>query len=108
MACLPLTHNEDQYIARIDWTATAKQTVFGRYYLTHFTQPGTFDNNLLNTQNPSLDDRVQSFTLGHTYSLTSSLVSSFHLGYTRNIGSCTVAAKSINPNTLGLQRYARI
>src|SRR3984885_4508557 len=63
---LPLPQNEDQYIARIDWTATAKQTVFGRYYLTPFTQPGSFDNNLLNTQNPSLDDRVQSFTLGHT------------------------------------------
>ena len=49
---LPLPQNEDQYIGRIDWTATTKQTVFGRYYLTHFTQPGIFDNNLLNTQNP--------------------------------------------------------
>ena len=36
---LPLPQNEDQYIGRIDWTATTKQTVFGRYYLTHFTQP---------------------------------------------------------------------
>src|SRR5271154_7186061 len=82
---LPLPQNENQYIARIDWTATTKQTVFGRYYLTHFTQPGIFDNNLLNTQNPALDDRVQSFTLGHTYTLPSSLVSSFHVGWTRNI-----------------------
>ena len=105
---LPLPQNEDQYIARLDWTATTKQTVFGRYYLTHYTQPGIFDNNLLNTQNPSLDDRVQSFTLGHTYTLTSSLVSSFHLGYTRNIVSRNVAADSINPNTLGIQSYAPI
>ena len=80
---LPLPQNEDQYIGRIDWTATAKQTVSGRYYLTHFKRPGIFDNNLLNTQNQVLDDRVQSFTLGHTYTLTSSLVSSFHLGWTR-------------------------
>ncbi len=105
---LPLPQNEDQYIARIDWTATAKQTVFGRYYLTHFTQPGIFANNLLNTQNQVLDDRVQSFTLGHTYTLTSSLVSSFHLGWTRNIVIRNIAPDVINPNTLGIQTYAPI
>jgi hypothetical protein len=105
---LPLPQNEDQYIGRIDWTATSKQTVFGRYYLTHFTQPGIFDNNLLNTQNQVLDDRVQSFTLGHTYTLTSSLVSSFHLGWTRNIISRNIAPDVINPNTLGIQVYAPI
>ncbi|MGB8536563.1 MAG: carboxypeptidase regulatory-like domain-containing protein [Acidobacteriaceae bacterium] len=105
---LPLPQNEDQFIGRIDWTATAKQTVFGRYYLTHFTQPGIFDGNLLNTQNPALDDRVQSFTLGHTYTLTSSLVSSFHVGWTRNIVSRNIAPDVINPNTLGIQSYAPI
>jgi hypothetical protein len=105
---LPLPQNEDQYIGRIDWTATAKQTVFGRYYLTHFTQPPIFDGNLLNTQNPGLDDRVQSFTLGHTYTLTSSLVSSTHLGWTRNIVSRNIANDVINPNTLGIQSYAPI
>ena len=97
---LPLPQNEDQYIGRIDWTATAKQTVFGRYYLTHFKQPGIFDNNLLNTQNQVLDDRVQSFTLGHTYTLTSSLVSSFHLGWTRNIVSRNIAPESSIPTRL--------
>jgi hypothetical protein len=105
---LPLPQNEDQYIARIDWTASAKQTVFGRYYLTHFTQPPSFGGNLLNTQNPALDDRVQSFTLGHTYTLTSNLVSSLHLGWTRNIVSRNIAPDVINPNTLGIQSYAPI
>jgi hypothetical protein len=105
---LPLPQNEDQFIGRIDWTATTKQTVFGRYYLTHYTQPGIFNNNLLNTQNPILDDRVQSFTLGHTYTLTSSLVSSFHLGWTRNIVSRNVAPDSINPNTVGINVFAPI
>jgi hypothetical protein len=105
---LPLPQNEDQYIGRIDWTASAKQTVFGRYYLTHFTQPGTFANNLLNTQNPALDDRVQSFTLGHTFTLTSNLVSSLHVGWTRNIVIRNIAPDVINPNTLGIQSYAPI
>ena len=105
---LPLPQNEDQFIGRIDWTANTKQTVFGRYYLTHFTQAGIFAGNLLNTQNQVLDDRVQSFTLGHTYTLTSSLVSSFHVGWTRNIVSRNVAPDVINPNTLGIQVFAPI
>ncbi len=63
---------------------------------------------MLNTQNQVLDDRVQSFTLGHTYTLTSSLVSSFHLGWTRNIVSRNIAPDVINPNTLGIQVYAPI
>ena len=63
---------------------------------------------MLNTQNPALDDRVQSFTLGHTYTITSSLVSSFHLGWTRNIVIRNVAPDVINPNTLGIQSYAPI
>jgi hypothetical protein len=105
---LPLPQNEDQYIGRIDWTATAKQTVFGRYYLTHFKQPGIFNNNLLNTQNPTLDDRVQSFTLGHTYTISSNLVSSFHLGWTRNIVSRNIAPDVINPSTIGINVFAPI
>src|SRR6201996_749744 len=71
---LPLPQNEDQSIGRIDWTASAKQTVFGRYFMTHYVQTSAFNNNMLNTQNPNLNDRVQSFTLGHTYTLTSNLV----------------------------------
>ena len=64
---------------------------------------------MLNTQNPALDNRVQSFILGHTYTLTSSLVSSFHLGgWTRNIVSRNIAPDSINPNTIGIQSYAPI
>jgi Carboxypeptidase regulatory-like domain/TonB dependent receptor len=105
---LPLPQNEDQYIGRIDWTATAKQTVFGRYFMTHYVQTSPFDNNMLNTQNPNLDDRVQSFTLGHTYTLTSNLVSSFHLGWTRNIVIRNIDPSAPDTNAIGIQAYAPI
>ncbi len=75
----PNPNTENQFIGRVDWNKSEKQTLFGRYYLTHYFQPGFFNNNLLNTTNPQLNDQEQSVTLGHTYSISSSLVNSFHV-----------------------------
>lgn len=100
---VPQPQNEDQYIGRIDWNANAKQTIFGRYFITHFTQPGFFNNNLLLTQNPSLNDQAQSFTLGHTYTISSNLVNSLHINGTRNFITRAAAADLINPTSVGIQ-----
>ena len=43
--------SENQYIGRIDWNKSEKETIFGRYYITHFNQHGFFNNNLLMTAN---------------------------------------------------------
>jgi hypothetical protein len=100
---IPQPQNEDQYIGRIDWNANAKQTIFGRYFLTHFTQPGFFNNNLLLTQNPSLNDQAQSFTLGHTYTISSNLVNSLRINGTRNFITRGTASNLINPTNVGIQ-----
>ncbi len=99
---IPQPQNEDQFIGRIDWTINEKQTLFGRYFLTHFTQPGFFSGNLLYTQNPSLNDQAQSFTLGHTYTISSSLVNSLRISGTRNFITRAAASDLINPTTVGI------
>ena len=63
----------------MDWNKSEKQSLFGRYYITHYFQQGFFNNNLLNTTNPQLNDQEQSLTLGHTYTISSNLVNSFHV-----------------------------
>ncbi len=67
----PNPNTEKQYIGRVDWNKSEKQSLFVRYYLTHYFQQGFFNNNLLNTANPQLNDQEQSLTLGHTYSISS-------------------------------------
>lgn len=99
---IPLPQNEDQFIGRIDWTRNEKQTIFGRYFLTHFTQPGFFNNNLLLTANPSLNDQAQSFTLGHTYTISSNLVNSLRISGTRNFITRATASDLINPTDVGI------
>ncbi len=99
---IPQPQNEDQFIGRIDWTAGEKQTVFGRYFLTHFTQPAFYGGNLLLTANPDLNDQAQSFTLGHTYTISSSLVNSLRISGTRNFITRAANAGLINPSDVGI------
>ncbi|HEY1767451.1 MAG TPA: TonB-dependent receptor [Terracidiphilus sp.] len=98
----PNPTSEEQYIGRVDWNKSQKQTLFGRYYLTHYFQQGFFNNNLLNTVNPQLNDQEQSLTLGHTYSLNSNLVNSFHASGTRSFINRGQVSSLINPQTVGI------
>ncbi len=100
---IPQPQNEDQYIGRIDWTINDKQTLFGRYFLTHFVQPGFYGGNLLLTTNPALNDQAQSFVLGHTYTISSNMVNSLRINGTRNFITRSAASDLINPNTVGIQ-----
>ncbi len=99
---IPNPQSENQYIGRVDWNKSAKQTIFGRYYLTRFNQPGFFGGNLLLTGNPQLNDQEQSLTLGHTYTIGSSLVNAFHASGTRSFITRGQVSSLINPKTLGI------
>jgi Carboxypeptidase regulatory-like domain/TonB dependent receptor-like, beta-barrel len=98
----PNPTTEHQVIGRIDWNKSEKQQVFVRYYITHYLQQGFFSNNLLNTSNPQLDDQEQSLTLGHTYSISSNIVNSFHASGTRSFITRGQVSSLINPQTVGI------
>jgi hypothetical protein len=98
----PNPYTENQVIGRVDWNKSDKQSLFGRYYITHYFQQGFFNNNLLNTTNPQLDDQEQSATLGHTYTISSNLVNSFRLGGTRSFVNRGQVSSLINPGTVGI------
>ena len=98
----PNPNTENQYIGRVDWNKSAQQSLFIRYFLTHYFQSGFFNNNLLNTANPQLDDQEQSLTLGHTYSIGSNLVNSFHVAGTRSFITRGQVSTLINPKTVGI------
>ena len=98
----PNPNTEHQFIGRVDWNKSQKQTLFTRYYITHYFQQGFFNNNLLNTTNPQLNDQEQSLTLGHTYSISSNLVNSFHVSGTRSRISRGQVSSLITPKTIGI------
>jgi hypothetical protein len=86
LVAVPNNSGEDQGIGRLDWTRSERHNIFGRYYITDFSNPAVFDGkNLLTTNRPGVNDRVQSIVLGDTYSLGANVMNSLHLAYTRNV-----------------------
>jgi len=77
--------NEDQFLTRSDFIHNARHSVFGRYYFTDYRNPAEFDGqNLLLTNRAGQLARVQSLTLGDTFSLSSAAINSFHFTWSRD------------------------
>ena len=82
---IPNPVNEDQVVGRMDWMQSAKNSVFGRYFIADYRNPGAFDGkDLLLTTRPGVLDRVQSIVLGDTYSLSQGALNSFHADFNRS------------------------
>ena len=71
----------------MDWQLNANQAVFTRYFFTDYQHPPYFTDNLLTLSTDAsagLKGRVQSFVIGHTFTLSSSTVNVFRIGYSRS------------------------
>ncbi|MBS1829475.1 MAG: carboxypeptidase regulatory-like domain-containing protein [Acidobacteria bacterium] len=81
---IPNPTDEDQFIGRSDYNKSERHSLFGRYYFTDLRNPAAWDGkNLLLTTRPGVLDRVQSLTIGDTYSLTPTMINSIHVTWTR-------------------------
>jgi hypothetical protein len=106
---LPANNTEDQYIGRVDYNFNQKHNLFGRYFLTNYNAPAYFSpTNLLLTTTAGNDERVQTFTLGDTYILTSRLVNTFHGTYARRRDNRGPTAGGINANTIGVNMFTYV
>ena len=72
----------DQYIARLDWTASEKQRIFGRYTYHRYVAVGALPYGYLD--NPSLSrNAVQQFVLGDDYTFNPTTILDLRLSYFR-------------------------
>jgi hypothetical protein len=46
---IPSPSGENQYIGRADWHKSAKNTIYGRYHIADYANPGVFTDNILTT-----------------------------------------------------------
>ena len=100
---IPTTGDEDQVIGRIDWVQNSKHTLYGRYFTAAYNNPPVFDGkNLLTTTVPGNDERAQTLTIGDTYSLSPTILNSFHATANRRRDNRGVASGITNPTALGL------
>jgi len=82
----PSSFDENQGLARIDYHASNKNTIFGRYFITNWQQPPAKPETLPSGQPDLLIaaidgafNRVQNLTLGDTYLISSNTVNSIRV-----------------------------
>jgi hypothetical protein len=76
--------DENQEIARVDWTVSSKQSVFTRYFITDYSEPPVFNGtNLLTTVDYGFLDRAQSVTIGDTYAISPTAMNSAYISWNR-------------------------
>jgi hypothetical protein len=104
---IPSQVTENQFVTRIDSTINAKNSLYGRYWLDGYQHPAFYSpTNILITGQTGNYERVQSLTLGETYTPNSRLVNIFlATGSRRNINRGP-ASTGINPATLNIDMYS--
>jgi Carboxypeptidase regulatory-like domain len=97
---VPTHENDNQYIGKVDFQLSAKQSIFFRSLDTHLNYPAalagcTFDlqtellsgncvsHNMLNASVTGANQLAHSYTFGHTYVISSSMVNSFRFAFNR-------------------------
>jgi hypothetical protein len=102
-----LTNNpDDQAIGRIDYNISNKQQFYGRYFTYQYKAISLFDgHNALPTGTPGNEQRSQTMTIGDTYTISPTMVNSFHATFDRRRNNRASAANLFSPVDLGVNMF---
>lgn len=101
---IPVQSNEQQYVTRVDWNINGKHTVYGRYFYDDFQLAAFFSpTNALVTTVPGNSERAQSIVFGDTYSISPTIVNSFHFTFSRRRDNRGPNATGVTAAQLGVQ-----
>ncbi|MEO8053009.1 MAG: TonB-dependent receptor [Acidobacteriota bacterium] len=89
-------------MGRADWIQSSRHTLYGRYFITDYTNPVYYTNNLLTTTRSGLGERGQSATFGDNFVFSPTFINSFHATYTRLMSNRAVAPNMPSPVSLGV------
>jgi hypothetical protein len=103
---IPTGITSNQFTTRVDYTIGPKNNLYGRYFVDGYQLPAYFfPNNILVTTQSGNIERVQTFTLGDAYTITSNVVNAAHISILRRVDNRGYAPNDINANTLDVTVY---
>jgi hypothetical protein len=102
---MPNPNGENQYVGRADWLLNARTTIFGRYYIADYANPGVFTDNILTTTRSGLNDRAQSVVVAVESVLRPTLFNSIHATFSRLMTNRTPPAGMPSPVSLGVNMF---
>jgi hypothetical protein len=75
---------ENQYVTRVDWQRTANDAIFGRYFLSNYSNPSYYTvGNLLSSSGVGIAARVQTVAIGDTHIVGSHGINTLRLAFDR-------------------------
>ncbi len=102
----PANNPDDQWIGRVDYIVSPKQTFYGRYFIYDYLAEVIFDgHNALTTGAPGNQDRSQTMTIGDTYSISPTAVNALHMTFDRRRDNRGDAPNLFSPVSLGVNMY---
>jgi len=103
---IPSIQSDNQFVTRVDWTISARNNLFGRYFIDGYQAPAFYSptNILITTQSGNIE-RVQSFTLGEAFTISSRTVNSAHVTILRRVNNRGYSPEDINAGKLGVNVY---
>ena len=102
---IPNPNNENQYVGKMDWIQNSRHSIYGRYFIAKYDNPPYYTNNILTTTRSGLEETSQSATLGDVYSISPTLVNSFHATFTRLPINRAVSQQMPNVVSLGVNMF---
>jgi hypothetical protein len=104
---IPYLVTDNQFDTRVDYTISARNNLYGRYFIDGYQFPAYFSptNILITTQSGNIE-RVQTFVLGDAWTITSNVVNAAHISILRRVDNRGYAANDINAATLGIPSSA--
>ena len=102
---IPNPSNEYQVVSRVDWVQSPKNTILARYFILDYANPAVYTDNVLTLTRPSLLQRAQSIVLGDQFTISPTIVNSFHFTYSRLAVHRSNPADMPSPVGLGVNMY---
>ena len=103
---IPLQTADNQFVTRVDYTLNAKNNLYARYFIDGYQLPAFYSpTNILITTQSGNSQRVQTFTIGEAYTISSRTVNSAHLSILRRRNNRGYNAEDINASNLGVNLY---
>jgi hypothetical protein len=100
---IPNLLNDKQLVTRVDYTINSKNQLYGRYFLDGYQSPAPYSpNNILYTTQSGNVERVQTFTIGENWTISSKTVNSIHASVSRRVNNRGYNASDINLSNLGI------
>jgi hypothetical protein len=106
---IPTTGDENQEVGRVDYVRSSRHSIFGRYFVTDYRNPGNWNpKDILVTATAGNLERAQSVTVGDTYAFGPHTVNSFHSTFTRRRDNRGPNQQDINARDLGVNIFTNV